>query len=86
MNQPLNEQWLCRLESMQRRAARARAAEREARFDDFLFLVQNGDSAEQAAHRLGTNALALARQAYRWNRKDIVRYLSSAAYRQRHGL
>lgn len=64
-----------------------KAAEaREARFDEFLFLVQSGDSAEQAAARLGTNAIALTRQAYRWHRRDIVQYLTSAAYRQREGL
>lgn len=62
------------------------AAHREARFDDFLFMVQSGSSAEEAARRLGTNARAFERQAYRWHRKDIVAYLSSAAYRQRHGL
>jgi hypothetical protein len=64
-----------------------RAAEaREARFDDFLFMIQQGDSAEVAARRVGTNALALIRQAQRWRRQDITSYLGSAAYRQRHGL
>lgn len=65
----------------------AKAAEaREARFDEFLFMMQGGDSAERAARRLGTNPLAMVRQAYRWHRTDIVQYLSSAAYRQRHNL
>lgn len=64
----------------------AAADKREARFDEFLFLVKSGSSAEDAALRLGTNPLALVRQAYRWQRKDIVTYLSTVAYRQRHGL
>ena len=79
---PITEQ----LEAGKRIWIEQRAMAREARFDDFLFMVQSGSSAEEAARRLGTNARALQRQAYRWKRKDIVSYLSSAAYRQRHGL
>jgi hypothetical protein len=74
------------LEAMRQQYKEAAAARREARFDDFLFLVQSGNSAEQAAQRLGTNARALQRQAYRYQRKDIIKYLGSATYRQRHGL
>jgi hypothetical protein len=80
-----NEQ-MDRLTRAHQRWQEIAAAQREARFDEFLFLVQSGDSADQAARRLGTNAVALARQAYRWHRADIVSYLSSATYRQRHGL
>jgi len=62
------------------------AARRQARFDDFMHMVKAGCSAEDAARRLNTNARALQRQAYRWNREDIARYLSSLAYRERHNL
>ncbi len=61
------------------------AQRRHARFDDFMDLVTMGTSVEEAAKRIGTNPVALARQAYRWHRVDIVRYLSSATYRQRYG-
>lgn len=62
------------------------AQRREDRFDEFLFLVRAGNSVEDATQRLGTNPVAMTRQAYRWNRLDIVCHLTSAAYRQRHGL
>ena len=45
--------------------------QREARFDDFMFLVSNGTSVEAAVTRLGTSAQALNRQAYRHGRCDI---------------
>jgi hypothetical protein len=62
------------------------AARREARFEDFIDLVQVGTSVEEACRRLRTTPVALMRQAYRHKRTDVIQYLGSATYRQRHRL
>lgn len=77
------EQQLKQINLMRELALAGMAARREARFDNFMFLVQSGTSVNEAAARIGTNPVALERQAYRWGRTDIVRTMGAAAYRQR---
>lgn len=58
-------------------AAEVHRARREARFEDYRELVANGVIPPEAAKRVGSNAVALARQAFRHKAPDIARPLNA---------
>lgn len=59
------------------------AIRRNARFEDFRELLAAGESPTVAAMRVGSNPIALCRQAYRWGALDIGRALNSQTLKMR---
>lgn len=77
------EKQLARLDEARQLWQEQTELRRQHRFDDFMFLVKSGTSAAEATRRVGTTPEALTRQAYRWNRLDIVRVLTTPTRQQR---
>jgi hypothetical protein len=80
------EQQRLALAAAQERNSERAELERQARFDDFMFLVKAGEAPAVAAKRVGSNPIALVRQAYRWERNDIAKILNPDARRIRLGI